>query len=148
MYKRLKLNGIYYKIKANLQGESTFNYSNDSHLHYKYKISVKNEKTKKRIYFNFFDSIANYKADIKKLSKADILHAFYCFLNDSLSGYYNFNDFINEYGYNTLNMKEYPRIKKIHNACINSRKKANKINFNSENILCDSINYISEKFDI
>ena len=148
MYKRLKLNDVYYRVKANFQGESTFNYSNDSRIVYKYKISIKNENTKKIIYFTFFDSIANYQANKQELTRDDLVFALYCFINDSISGYYSFENFINEYGYNDQSLSEYPRIKKIYNTCINSKNKAVKIGLYSENILCDTINYIQEKFNV
>jgi len=148
MHKRLKLNGIYYRVKANFQGDSTCDFSDDNYLHNKFKISITNLETKKRIYFNFFDSIANYQANKQELTRDDLIFALYCFLSDSISGYYTFENFINEYGYNDQSLNEYPRIKKIYNACINSRKKADKIGLYSENILCDTVNYIQNKFNV
>jgi hypothetical protein len=58
-------------------------------------ITVSNRINGKRTRFDFWASIA--QPELRK--RYDLLHAFYCFITDALSGQQEFDEFCSEFGY-------------------------------------------------
>jgi len=87
----------------------------DGMLHNKFKITLETENGK--CSFEFFGSYIDYKEGKKELTESDLIDCFDCFLLDATSGSMDFEDFVSEFGYNDLELSEYPRIKKIHSTC-------------------------------
>lgn len=95
--------------------------SNNEMLHNHFRIKAINGNSK--ISFDYYDSHHNYCKGHTELSENDIIQAFDCFINDSLSADMDFQYFCGEFGYDTDIRKAY----KIYKACCKSLEKANKI---------------------
>lgn len=92
----------------------------------KYSVTLKNKKHSYT--FDFYDSIKN--TNDKKSSVLNFYNVLAC-----LSLYYpeNFDDFINEFGYEIKTERDYIRIKKIHLDCLDESKALSKL-FTSEEL--------------
>ena len=93
---------------------------------YEYKISILNKITNEKITFTYFDSVNNFKNDVKE---ANLKDALYCFYMDVMSFEFsgNLSDFIDEYGYKSRSKAE-----KVFNGCKKQAEKAEKIGFSLE----------------
>ena len=145
MKTRIKLNGVNYRIKATYQEDvKGFPFDDkDTMSHNKYNITITNMENKKRISFKFYGSFTDWQTGKIKLDRQELIYCLYCLLNDGLSGQDSFECFCSNFGYDEDSRKAY----KIYKACQRSRDKADKIGFNSENLLCDTLNYLSDNYN-
>jgi len=93
---RIKLNNINYRIKATYQGYIKgfpFDYK-DIMYHNKYNITITNMETKKRTSFKFYGSFADWQKGKTEFDRQKLIFCLYCLLNDGLSGYDTFEDFL------------------------------------------------------
>lgn len=128
-YKNFKISSIYVGNKK--WSENDNNYHN--HI-----ITIYNVDTKKKTAFEFWGSIMN--PEIK--TKNELLFAFYCFLSDAEGSRYGFNDFCENFGYDTDSRKAYTTFK----ACEKSLKKAERIGID-KNLMCDFMNDLQENHE-
>ena len=84
----------------------------DSRNHNRYNITVTNTDNGKRTRFPFYTSIA--KPDITE--EKELLEAFDCFISDCYSGFMDFREFCNEFGYDEDSRKAF----KVWRACVAS----------------------------
>ncbi len=89
--------------------------------HNKFSVTVKNTEINKFIRFDFYDSSHNHSKGIETLSNEDLLNAFYCFIQDAISGELSQDDFCNEFGY------DYYEGRKVHRLCQKAAEKSEKI---------------------
>lgn len=101
-------------------------------------ITVTNTETHKKTAFEFWGSMINPEIT----TTHELLFAFYCFLSDGESSRYGFNDFCENFGYDTDSRKAYTTFK----ACKKALQKAERIGIN-ENIACDIINDLQENYE-
>lgn len=97
----IQFNSVSFAVSSSLVASGVpFPYEKNSRSqHNKYRITVVCNNIKR--YFSYFDSIANYVANKKELSESDLKNAFYCFVSDSVSGQSSFEDFCDEFGYDS-----------------------------------------------
>ena len=93
-YKEFNLNSTFKGDKVWNADEKQENYNN--HI-----ITVTNTETKQKVSFEFWGSIANPEIKTEK----ELLYAFYCFVEDALSGKMDFSEFCSEFGYDTDSRK-------------------------------------------
>lgn len=110
-YKNYKLNCKFVGVKA-----APFDSNNTNQN----TIIVTNCDTRKWTMFDFWGSRVNPEIN----SRADAINAFECFLSDVDVGNMTFEEFCNEFGYDTNSRKA----KKIHRLCQKSAKKFDRIN--------------------
>lgn len=108
IYKDFKIKSEYKGDKAAPWGDRQENWNN--HI-----ITVKNITTGKRTSFEFWASIMHPEIQ----TEDDLLNAFECFVSDALSGENSFEDFCNEYGYDTDSRSA----ERTHKACVKSNQK-------------------------
>jgi len=87
-YKEFKLTSVFKGDKAWSADEKQQNYNN-------HVVTVSNTETKQKASFEFWGSIVN--PEIK--TESELLNAFYCFVEDALSGKMDFSEFCSEFGY-------------------------------------------------
>lgn len=93
-YKEFNLNSTFKGDKVWNADEKQENYNN--HI-----ITVTNTETKQKVSFEFWGSIANPEIKTEK----ELLYAFYCFVEDALSGKMDFSEFCSEFGCDTDSRK-------------------------------------------
>ena len=121
-----------YTIKAST-GREVWNVWGDNALRYRFKITVKNEKTGAITYFNFYGSIKDYEEGKNELNKEDLKVAFWCFLQDAEDGKMDFDEFLASFGY------EEKEGRKIWKACQNQLEKCERLGLN-EDLRTDLLN--------
>ncbi len=94
--------------------------SDNKMLHNQFCISLNNTEKSTVISFDFYGSNHDYNHGIVELQNKELLNALNCFLSDACSGGLNFNNFCDEFGYDT----DSRNAEKIHNACVESNNKA------------------------
>ncbi|MFW6219827.1 MAG: hypothetical protein ACOC33_03225 [bacterium] len=86
-----------------------------------HKVTVKNTENGKSTSFDFWSSIAQPVFE----SEYDLLNAFYCFVSDALSGEYEAEEFLSEFGY--LDGENIKHGLRAHKECQRSLAKLNRI---------------------
>ena len=105
-------------MSAIFLGDKTWENSDTHTNHNNYKVTVKNIETGKSIKFDFWASIAQ-----PKMEGEDLRHCLYCFISDTEAGQRGFDDFCNEFGYDTGSRKAH----KIWKACKKQGEKLEKV---------------------
>ncbi len=105
-----------FEVKASYKGNKKAEGSNNFNNH---MVKVTNTEINQSVTFEFWASIS--ELELKK--EYDILNAFYCFISDSVSGSYSFEDFCSEFGYDT----DSRQAEKIHRKCVKQLDKLKKI---------------------
>jgi len=121
------------------------NDKNDKGTHNKFEITVINSRTGTPepdiiITFDFYGSIADHDKGKTDLNKEDLIDAFRCFIDDSLSGLGSFDDFCDNFGYDNDSMNAF----RIYQSCQESTKKARKLGL-SESSMCNILNKLSDE---
>ena len=105
-------------IKATFKGDKKADWTGaenwNNHL-----VTVRNNETKTACAFDFWASIAN--PDIE--TETELLHAFRCFVDDAISGEYDFAEFCGEFCFDEDSRKAY----KTWKACQRANEKLSKI---------------------
>lgn len=128
-YKNFSLTSTFKGNKVWSADEKQENYNN-------HVITVTNTETKQKISFEFWGSIANPEIKTEK----ELLYAFYCFVEDALSGKMDFSEFCGEFGYDTDSCKA----EKTWKACKRSTVKFEKL---YDGDIYDFINELQEVAD-
>ena len=84
-----------YAITATYTGEKPAAWNSDNYNHH--TVTVRNTETGRKTSFDFWASIAHPVLE----SEYDIVNAFRCFVDDAISGGYTFEEFCQEFGYDT-----------------------------------------------
>jgi len=122
------------------------NDKNDHMLHNHFKISVvkhRREDPDILITFDFYGSQHDHDKGKTDLNRTDLIGAFSCFLEDSISGTQSFKEFCSEYGYDEDSMRAF----KIYQQCQEQLEKAKKIGLN-EHSLYVLVNKLREKYNL
>lgn len=143
----IKLLDFDFRIKVKFIGES-YGFPGDTEekhkgYHNQFKICLTNKDTKKRVYFNFYGSTADYNNGKAYIEEREFPFLLYCFVSDARSGLESFDDFCSEFGYDTDSRSA----EKIHKLCTKSADKAYKLGIETDQQFCDLINELNEKFD-
>jgi hypothetical protein len=101
---KIKILDKEFEIKAKFFRAEVPAWENLKLPHFRFRISVKNLKIGKTIFFNFWDSYENFRKGKKELNDEDLIFCFKCFLDDAISYYDNqdINDFASEFGYDDI----------------------------------------------
>jgi len=110
-------------------------WSTEGNLVNKFSITLVNSNNS-TTYFDYYTSIIDFKAGKTELTSSDLLNALACFLSDATSGDMNFQDFCDEFGYDTDSIKA----EKTHKECIESKIKAEEVFDN----IYDALNDLNE----
>lgn len=116
-YKGLTISAVLFK-----SGVTFPNSGADKLLHNMFKVTITNESgvsTK----FDFYGSYNDYISGITELKDLELLNAFECFINDSISANEDFEEWCSNFGYDTDSRKAH----KIYKECQKSLEKAEKI---------------------
>jgi hypothetical protein len=137
---RIKILNKEFEIKAKNLGEDKPFWDN-SYLHYKFRITVKNLENNKKISFLFWDSTNNYLEGKKELEEEDLILCFKCLLEDAISFLDNPNidEFSKEFGFEKVSeaLRAFKGCKKQFEKCL-------KLGL-TENEVYDLINEIIQK---
>mgnify|MGYP001022597990 CR=1 FL=1 len=106
-------------INSTFKGDKVAPWSDKQQNYNNHTITVTNTETEQKISFEFWGSIM--EPEVK--TEDELLHAFYCFISDAVSGNYSFNEFCGEFGYDEDSRKA----EKTWKACKKSLEKLNKI---------------------
>lgn len=110
-----------FKIKAEFRGDMVAPWNGNNYNYH--KVIVKNAETGATTSFDFWASIARPELNRER----DVLNAFYCFVSDAVAGAGSFDDFCDEFGYNSDSIKAL----KTFRACEKSYNKFSRVsNFN------------------
>lgn len=102
-------------------------------LHNKFIVTIKsNGKTES---FDYYGSNKDFIEGKTCLSKSDLRDAFECFLNDAMVGNDTFENFRNEFGYDTDSRTH----EKIYKACVKTKEKAEKLSIDFYSLI-DELN--------
>lgn len=107
----------------------------ENHNHYIITVSYEG----KRLSFDWFDSLSNFRAGNIDKSRNEIIEMFYSFLSDCKMAidYYSFEDFRAEFG----------GTKEGYNACKRALQKFERVFYSSGIDLYDLANYLQEKYN-
>ena len=105
-----------FKIKASYKGNKKASWGDNWN---NYMITVINAETDQKITFEFWASNAHPVLN----TEYDILNAFYCFVSDAIAGSYTFEEFCNEFGYDS----DSRQAEKIYRKCKKQLEKLKKI---------------------
>jgi len=105
-----------FEIKASYKGNKKASWGNNWNNH---MITVTNTETDQKITFEFWASNAHPVLN----TEYDILNAFYCFVSDAIAGSYTFEEFCNEFGYDS----DSRQAEKIYRKCKKQLEKLKKI---------------------
>ena len=134
----INLNGQEIEISAKLIATGVnFPNSDNKTKHNRFFISITDEKERRGIGFNFYDSQHNYTNNIQMLSVSELINTVECFLSDAYFAENNFADFCSELGYEQTDKNA----KRIYKLCEEANEKS-KIFFNSE--VWECLNAIKE----
>lgn len=136
---KISLCDLDFNITCTCHGKAKCPTLGDNAFHNFYTIAVERNNT--IITFNFYDSIYNTEKGKKLHTLDDMLHAFNCFLLDSIA-YYDFPtlvDFIENFGYDSEDIK---MAKKVFDGCKSNYNKCMEIMDNQTMI--DINTYLSE----
>lgn len=111
-FKNFEVEAVYTGAKKADWGDKYENWNH--HL-----VVVTNKENNLKVTFDFWCSIAHPTME----KEYDVLNAFYCFVNDAISGSYNFEEFCGEFGYDTDSRKA----EKIWKACQESLEELQRI---------------------
>jgi predicted nucleotidyltransferase len=110
-----------FEIKSRFLGDDYPNWDKQN-LHNKFSIKVKNLLNEKEISFIFWGSVEEWLKGKTKLNDFDLIYAFKCFLEDSLTYMENNNidDFAKEYGFESVSetIKAFNGCKKAFEKCL------------------------------
>lgn len=95
----------------------------DGGLHNRFYITVKNTENESVTGFDFYGSTHDYNNGNTEIKGEDLLNAFECFISDAMAGEQDFEDFCNEFGYDS----DSRTAERIHKECIKSLNKAKSI---------------------
>jgi hypothetical protein len=128
---KIKILNYEFEIKAKFKGVDIPKWEKQGFPHNKFRITIKNIKTGRSIFFNFWDSYKNYEEGKKELNDEDLIYCFECFLNDALSyyDYQDINEFAKGFGYD---LKE---VKRVYNGCKIQYEKAKKLGLSDDDII-------------
>ena len=84
-----------FTVSANYTGSKPAGWDADNYNHH--TVVVRNLSTGKKCRFDFWASLAN--PEIR--TEEEVLHAFACFVRDSIYGEMDYDEFCDEFGYNT-----------------------------------------------
>ena len=102
-------------IKSTFKGDKKADWTGNPDNWNNHLISVRNNETKRACAFDFWASIANPDIETEK----ELLWAFKCFVDDSISGTYTFEEFCGEFGYDEDSRKAH----KTWKACQRAKEK-------------------------
>lgn len=126
-YKNFKITAEFVGLKV-----ASWDEYNDRHN----KVTIKNFKNGKRTSFDFWGSVKNPSLE----SDYDLLNAFYCFVSDALYGLESFENFCDEFGYDTDSRKA----EKIYKLCKRAYVKFERVSGFSDNEMYNFVNELSE----
>jgi hypothetical protein len=121
VYKPKKLETVYngLTIKSTFKGDKKADWTGSPDNWNNHLITVRNNETKAAIAFDFWASIENPDIETEK----ELLWAFRCFVDDAISGEYDFSEFCGEFGYSDDSIKA----RKIWKACQRVNEKLKRI---------------------
>lgn len=125
------------------QGKAEDHQTTGDYAGYVYRTRVYIEYKGNKTSFLFHGSLHDYQCGKAYYNKDQFPFMLYCFVSDGHSGYMSFNDFCNEFGYDTDSRKA----EKIYKACKRSTDKLFKLGIQTEDHICDLLNELNNKYD-
>ena len=121
----IKVLGKEFEIKAELiaEGISVPHWNDNKYQHNYFKVFVFSPETKKWANFDFYGSYHDFLTEKTKMTDSNLQSAFEMFVSDATYGDMDFEEFCNEFGYDTDSKKA----EKVHKECINSKNKLERI---------------------
>ena len=137
---RIRVVGMEFEVKSKLV-DSGVSFPNDESWtrHNKFKVKVCRQGANKCRSFDFYGSHSDMEKGKQTMNAEDIRDAFRSFLDDSISGMMDFQEFCSELGYD----KDSRRAEKIWKATKKSLAKAEDLGF-TENELYDAVDELNE----
>jgi len=146
MVKRLRLGGKNLKISSTIvQRGIKFPHSdpNSWTRHNQFRVKVCDEDEGVCKSFNYHGSHDDWQKNKTRLDDEDLLFALRAFLDDSMSGTMDFEEFCSEFGYECYEPPESTRAKRIHRAVQDANEKANDLGISDDEVY-DMFNELSE----